>query len=44
MNRYATVDIADLQRAEQRYTSQSVDRRAIMTYVARQRGLRCCGP
>ena len=34
MNRYATVDIADLQLAQQRYTSQSVDRRAIMTYVA----------
>lgn len=34
MNRYATVAIADLQLAEQRYTAQSVDRQAIMTFVA----------
>jgi len=34
MNRYATVDIADLQLAEQRYTAQSVDRRAVMTFLA----------
>jgi hypothetical protein len=34
MNRYATVAIADLQLARQRYTAQSVDRRAIMTFAA----------
>lgn len=34
MNRYATVEIADFQLAEQRYTAQSVDRQAIMTFFA----------
>jgi len=34
MNRYATVEIADRQLAEQRYTAQAVDRRAIMTFGA----------
>lgn len=34
MNRYATVEIADRQSAEQRYTAQSVDRQAIMSFLA----------